>query len=115
MYNFKIAKFCYLVFKSPPVSKNASLNSTVEFQCICQYCEGQTWAINNKSANSLTNLNKGVDTDGPYLISNGVSKLYNMSIPASLYFNNTNITCIIFNGTKYIESEAVYLLIQGKV
>lgn len=98
----------------PPVSKNASLNSAVEFKCVCHYCETQSWTINGTPANYIQYLNNGVLPDGPYFLSNG-SKLYNMSMPASIQFNNSNIGCIVFNGTNYKESEVVRLLVQGKL
>lgn len=84
----------------------------VQFYCICHHCVGQYWKVNDISASFQVNHNKGVIPDGPDVFSNG-SKLYSLSMPASVELNTSTVQCIIYNGTLYPKSEIVQLLVQG--
>ena len=98
-----------LVIDSPPQPFNASLNSTAIFTCICRDCSVQLWLVNNISASNQ--INKGISSDGPYLLSNG-SRLYTLEVTASAELNGSFIQCQVYQPT--VKSSVVKLLVQGK-
>ena len=102
------------VILSPPLPANASLSLTAEFTCICHYCTGQYWLVNNISANYKLNYDKGVRNFESTLFSNG-SELYTVTMPASVQLNESTVQCVVYNGSNpRIKSSAAKLLVQGK-
>ena len=101
---------CFLVILSPPLPVNASLGSNAEFNCMCHYCIGQYWLVNDISANYQENYDKGVRRFGPIVQTNG-SKLYTVKMPASIQLNESTIECVAYNATETTAS--VKLLVQG--
>ena len=112
LYNNKLVSLLhFLVIFSPPLPVNASLDSTAEFNCVCHYCSGQYWLVNDEVVgNSQGN---GVKRFGPTVFSNG-SKLYALTMPASVQLNESTVQCVVYNGSNpHIESSVVKLLVQG--
>ena len=102
------------VILSPPLPVNASLGLTAEFTCICHYCTGQYWLVNSISANHRLNYDKGVRHFESTPFFNG-SKLYTVTMPASVQLNQSTVQCVVYNGSNpRIKSSAAKLLVQGK-
>ena len=106
-----MASFLILVILSPPQPVNASLGSTVEFTCICHYCSAQSWRVNDLAANHQDNLDKGIIPSAPFYFPNA-SKIYTLSMPATVQLNGSAIECVVHNGS-YSKSPTVPLLVQG--
>ena len=99
-----------LVILSPPLPVNASLGLNAEFNCMCHYCIGQYWLVNDIFANYQENYDKGIRRYGPTVLTNG-SKLYTVEMPASVQLNDSTIECVAYNGT--VTTASVKLLVQG--
>ena len=108
-----LALFLILVILSPPQPVNATLGSTAEFTCICHYCLAQSWRVNDLAANHQDNLDKGIIPSAPFYFPNG-SKIYTLSMPATVQLNESAIECVVYNGS-YSKSPMVLLLIQGNL
>ena len=90
---------------------NASLDSTAEFHCVCQYCSGQYWLVNDEVVDN--SQNNGVKRFGPRVFSHG-NKLYALTMPASVQLNQSTVQCVVYIGSNpHIESSVVTLLVQG--
>ncbi|XP_019855879.1 PREDICTED: uncharacterized protein LOC109584545 isoform X2 [Amphimedon queenslandica] len=97
---------------APPLPINASLGSTAVFTCVCHDCIGQYWLVNGRSAEFQDIQEKGVFPNGPYIFPNG-SKQYNVSVPATVQWNESTIQCVVNRNWEYFESPIVKLLVQG--
>ena len=79
---------------------------------MCHDCTGQYWLVNGRSAAFQDIQDKGVLPNGPYTFSNG-SKLYNVSVPATVQWNESTIQCVVNRNWEYSETSIVQLLVQG--
>ena len=104
--------YLFLVILAPPLPINASLGSTAVFTCVCHDCTGQYWLVNGTSAAFQEIQDKGVLLTGPYTFPNG-SKQYNVSVPATVQWNESTILCVVYRSGEYPESPIVQLLVQG--
>ena len=93
-----------------PVSINASLNSTVQFNCEAQNAIIVHFYIGNTPAVDEINEKKGF-YESPQDTINGTTTR-SLVVFAQKTNNNTNITCDIFPGN--VKSEIATLRIQGK-
>ncbi|XP_019855868.1 PREDICTED: uncharacterized protein LOC109584541 [Amphimedon queenslandica] len=96
----------------PPSPINASLGSTAVFTCVCHDCIGQYWLVNGMSAAYQEIQDKGVLPNGPNIFPNG-SKQYNVSVPATVQWNESTIQCVVHNWEYFPESPIVQLMVQG--
>ena len=101
-------------FLQEPATTHAFVNRTSSFQCICEGCLGQFWEINGINAEFKPNKDEGATEEGP--IVSGSSFKYILTLPATVFFNNSNITCRIYKGIGINDiktSETAKLYLQG--
>ena len=69
--------------------------------------------MNDLAANHQDNIDKGILSSEPFYFPNG-SKIYTLSMPATVQLNGSAIECVVYNGS-YPKSPTVFLLIQGNL
>ena len=98
----------------PPVSKNVSLGHTANFSCIA-VAEFINWYVNDKWIKSFDYKSLGYEFSSTVLLDSGKSICKTtLHAKGSLLINNSSITCHAEIEHLHVQSETVFIRVQGK-